>query len=166
MNEILKSAFAPVVSPDTRVLVCGSLPGEASLRAGRYYANPRNQFWQLVGGAIGRDLVALDYDARLAALLAAGVGLWDSVARATRQGSLDTAIREVEAAPLAALAATLPGLRAIAFNGGTSWRIGRRQFAHDHPFALVQLPSSSPAYCRVSVHEKQQAWNDLRKFLR
>ncbi|WP_318248068.1 DNA-deoxyinosine glycosylase [Novosphingobium huizhouense] len=162
----LKSAFAPVVSPDTRVLVCGSLPGEASLGAGRYYAHPRNQFWTLIGGVIGCDLVRLDYDARLAALLAHRVGLWDSVARATRQGSLDAAIREVEPAPLGALAATLPALCAVAFNGGAAWRIGRRQFAADSALALVQLPSSSPAYCRVSLHEKQQAWNDLRKFLR
>lgn len=165
MSQGPKSAFAPVVSQKTRVLVCGSLPGEQSLRAGRYYANPRNQFWQLIGGVIGRDLVSLDYGARLEALLACGVGLWDSVARASRQGSLDTAMRDVEGAPLAALAATLPDLRAIGFNGGASWRIGRRQFAPQSPLALVQLPSSSPAYCRVSAQDKQQAWNDLRKFL-
>ncbi|WP_225008560.1 DNA-deoxyinosine glycosylase [Novosphingobium percolationis] len=166
MNEAPKSAFAPVVAPDTRVLVLGSLPGEASLRAARYYAHPQNQFWRLIGGVIGRDVAALDYDARLAALLAAGIGLWDSVARARRAGSLDTAIREVEAAPLAELAATLPALRAVGFNGGTSARIGRRQFAPNSPLAFVQLASSSPAYCRVTWQEKQESWNALRKFLR
>lgn len=166
MTETPKSAFAPVVAPHTRVLVLGSLPGEASLRAARYYAHPQNQFWRLIGGVIERDLVALRYEARLDALLAAGVGLWDSVARAHRAGSLDTAIRDPEAAPLAALAATLPALRAVGFNGGTSARIGRRQFAPDSPLAFVQLPSSSPAYCRVTLEEKQDVWNALRKFLR
>ena len=62
-----KASFPPVASPATRVLVLGSLPGEASLAAGRYYAHPLNQFWRLIGGAIGRDIAALDYDARLAA---------------------------------------------------------------------------------------------------
>ncbi len=161
-----KTAFAPVVAPDTRVLVLGSLPGEASLRAARYYAHPANQFWRLIGGVIGRDLVMLEYDARLAALLEAGVGLWDSVARARRTGSLDTAIRAAEAAPLAELTAGLPALRAVGFNGGTSARVGRRQFAADSPLAFVQLPSSSAAYCRITLEEKQDAWNALRKFLR
>ena len=165
MNEAPKSAFAPVVAPDTRVLVLGSLPGDASLRAERYYAHPQNQFWRLIGGVIGRDLGPLDYAARLAALLEARIGLWDSVARARRHGSLDTAIRDVEPAPLADLARTLPALRAVGFNGGASARIGRRQFAADSPLAFVQLASSSPAYCRVTWQEKQESWNALRKFL-
>ena len=40
-------------------------------------------------------------DDRLAALLPAGIGLWDTVASAQRKGSLDAAIREAEHAPLA-----------------------------------------------------------------
>src|SRR5690606_38379139 len=108
---------APVVGPQVRVLVLGSLPGERSLAAGRYYAHPRNRFWYLVGRVIGVDLEALAYEARLAALLEAGIGLWDTVATARREGSLDTAIREAEAAPLTSLVATLPRLRAVGFNG-------------------------------------------------
>ena len=76
------------------------------------------------------------------------MGLWDTVASATRQGSLDAAIREAEHAPLAELAATLPGLRAIGFNGKTAARIGRAQF-RGAPLALVDLPSSSPAYAEA-----------------
>ena len=49
-------SFPPVVDADTRLLILGSLPGAASLAAGRYYAHPQNQFWRLVGGVIGRDL--------------------------------------------------------------------------------------------------------------
>lgn len=167
MTDPHKSAFAPVVDRHVRVLVLGSLPGEASLAAQRYYAHPANQFWRLIGGVIGRDLLTLEYEGRLAALLGAGVGLWDSVARARRQGSLDTAIREVEAAPLVDLAKSLPDLRAVAFNGGTAARIGRRQFAWvAGDLEFVQLPSSSAAYCRITLEDKQIAWNELRKFLR
>ena len=49
--------------------------------------------------------------------------------RPTRKGSLDAAIRDAEHAPLAELAATLPELRAVAFNGGKAARIGRAQLA-------------------------------------
>src|SRR5690606_13649064 len=107
-----KSSFPPVVAPDTRVLVLGSLPGERSLAARQYYAHPRNRFWHLIGEVIGLDLEPLDYEQRLAALLQARVGLWDTVASARRAGSLDTAIREAEPNPLADLAASLPELRA------------------------------------------------------
>jgi hypoxanthine-DNA glycosylase len=160
-----KSSFPPVVAPDTRVLVLGSLPGERSLAAQRYYAHPRNRFWHLIGGVIGRDLETLDYERRLEALLAAKVGLWDTVASAWRVGSLDAAIREAEHAPLAELVATLPDLRAVAFNGGTSARIGRKLLA-GASVRLVDLPSSSPAYAAMPFAEKRRRWLTLQEFLR
>ena len=158
------AAFAPICPPGTRVLILGSLPGAASLAAGRYYAHPRNQFWRLVGSVIGCELAQLDYGARLVALGAAGIGLWDTVASARRAGSLDSAMRDIQAAALDELVATLPALRAVAFNGATAARIGRRALGAT-PLTLVDLPSSSPAHAAMTVAEKAKRWKFLREFL-
>jgi double-stranded uracil-DNA glycosylase len=163
--NIRKSSFAPVTCDDTRVLILGSLPGEASLAAARYYANPRNQFWRLIGAVIEQDLVARNYEQRLVTLLAHGIGLWDSIGSATRTGSLDSAIREVTANPLTDLAASLPDLRCIAFNGAKSAVIGAPQLAGAGGFALLRLPSSSPAHAALSFEAKLGEWMKLRKFL-
>ncbi|MFX4827911.1 hypothetical protein ABTB65_19485, partial [Acinetobacter baumannii] len=77
--------------------------GDRSLAEGRYYAHPRNQFWRLIGAALGEDLAALDYDARLARLAVRRVGLWDIYAEAVRRGSLDAAIRDGRPNDLAGL---------------------------------------------------------------
>ncbi|TPE53576.1 DNA-deoxyinosine glycosylase [Amaricoccus solimangrovi] len=160
--------FAPVADARTRVLILGSLPGVASLAAGQYYAHPRNGFWRLVGGVIGADLAALPYPARLDALRAAGIGLWDVVGSATRRGSLDQAIRDPEFADLAGLVATLPDLRAIAFNGATAARHGRARLADLWPGErapdLLALPSSSPAHT-LPLAEKARRWDALREYL-
>jgi hypoxanthine-DNA glycosylase len=156
--------FPPVTRSDTRLLVLGSLPGAVSLARQHYYAHPQNQFWRLMETVIGQALVALAYEARLETLLDAGVGLWDTVASATREGSLDANIRLHEASDLAALAARLPRLRAIAFNGGISARIGRRELAGMTGFALVDLPSSSPAYT-LPFAAKRESWLKLRDYL-
>jgi double-stranded uracil-DNA glycosylase len=157
--------FPPVIRPDTRLLVLGSLPGAVSLAQQRYYAHKQNQFWRLIGAVIERDLVPLDYEARLEALLDAGIGLWDTVAAATRQGSLDADIRLHQASDLAALAAALPDLRAVGFNGATSARIGRRQLEGVTGLDLVDLPSSSPAYASLAFARKRDAWLALRAYL-
>jgi len=146
------------------VLILGSLPGEVSLAEQRYYAHPQNLFWRLVGNAIGTDLAALDYQARLEALRAAKIALWDTVASATRSGSLDAAIRDAEHAPLAQLVATLPELRAVAFNGRKSAAIGRPQLAVSG-LALIDLPSSSPAYASMPYADKERLWARLADFL-
>jgi double-stranded uracil-DNA glycosylase len=163
MDQV-KSSFPPVVGPATRVLVLGSLPGEESLARRQYYANPRNHFWRLVAAVIGADLVPLSYEARLEALLATGIGLWDTVGTAKRRGSLDAAIRLHGANDLAALASTLPELRAIAFNGAKSASIGRPQLAARPDLALIPLPSSSPAYT-LPFERKLEAWMRLSPYL-
>ena len=160
-----KRSFPPVVDAHTRLLVLGSLPGEASLAAGRYYAHPRNLFWTLMGEVLAEDLVGLDYEDRLKTLLRHRVGLWDVVAEASRAGSLDSAIVDPHENDLLSLVRSLPELRAVAFNGGTSAKVGMRQLEPvAEQLALIRLPSSSPAYAgRMEL--KREAWGALRGFL-
>ncbi len=159
-----KRSFAPVVDCHTRLLVVGSLPGERSLRDGQYYAHPRNQFWRLLEPVVGVALADAAYATRLARLRAAGVGLWDVVGSARRAGSLDADIRDRTHNDLRALAATLPALRAVAFNGATAATLGRRQLGDMAGLTLVALPSSSPAYT-AALATKQAQWSRLRRFL-
>lgn len=160
-----KRGLDPVVAPDTRLLILGSLPGDASLKAGQYYGHPQNGFWKLLGGVIGVDLSPLPYPDRLEALKTAGVGLWDVIASAERPGSLDAAIRDVESADVNRLICGLVTLKAIAFNGATAARIGRRILSCPARIELIDLPSSSPAHTRPLAH-KAEAWETLKPFLR
>lgn len=159
-----KSSFPPVVGPAVRVLICGSLPGDRSLAAQQYYAHPQNQFWRLMSAVVDRDLVTLAYSDRLAALLVARVGLWDVVATAHRPGSTDAALSEIAPNDIAALAATLPDLRAIAFNGGTALKHGLKQLGATG-YATVALPSSSPLHT-IGFDAKLPEWMELRDHLR
>lgn len=162
----MKTGLAPVIAADTRLVILGSFPGVASLAAQQYYAHPRNRFWELVGAVIDVDLRAMPYDARLDSLRANGVGVWDVIAEAEREGSLDSAIRHHAPNALVALVETLPQLRAIGFNGGTSARIGRRQLqTAGRSLALLDLPSSSPAYT-LAFEDKRRAWAALAQALR
>ena len=158
-----KSGFPPIVDASTRVLILGSLPGEASLAVQQYYGNPRNAFWRLMEGVLDTPLVPLAYEARLAALLAHGVGLWDVIAEAERHGSLDAAIRDPAANDLVALIDTLPALRGVAFNGGAAAKLGARLIGDRVP--TLALPSSSPAHAARSFAQKAQAWTLLRTWL-
>lgn len=164
MNDSRRIGFAPVVDADTCLLILGSLPGDASLKAAQYYAHPRNGFWPLIGGVLGEGLAARPYEQRLERLKARGVGLWDVIASAERSGSLDAAIRSPEAADLRGLVESLPNLRAVAFNGGLAARLGRRILSDLEGVALVDLPSSSPAHA-IFLSAKADSWAILGDFL-
>jgi TDG/mug DNA glycosylase family protein len=152
--------MAPVGSTDARLLILGSLPGEASLRAQRYYAHPQNQFWRLLGSAIDEDLAAMPYEKRLERLEMRGIALWDVVGEARRQGSLDGAIRGATANQLADFVANHRRLSAVAFNGQTASRLGRAALTGLDDLQLIDLPSSSPAYT-VPIALKAEQWSVL-----
>lgn len=160
-----KRCFDPVVDERTRLLVLGSLPGDKSLAVQEYYGNRQNKFWLLMSGVIGVELVPLDYRARLEALLANGVGLWDVVAEAHRKGSLDSHIRERSDNDLHSLLSQYPKIRTVAFNGGVAGRLGLGVLGEAAlGYHIMHLPSSSPAYT-LGYTEKARRWQALRAIL-
>jgi double-stranded uracil-DNA glycosylase len=159
----VKVGLPPVARSDARLFVLGSLPGDASLAARRYYAHPTNQFWRLLGRAIGEELHALSYEGRLERLAERRVGLWDVIASAARSGSLDQAIRLAEHNRIQHLLQDFPELGAIAFNGSAAAAIGRKLIGETQ-ITLIDLPSSSAANTRTFA-EKAEAWSILGAFV-
>ena len=161
----VKSGLPPIARSDARLFVLGSLPGDASLAAQRYYAHPTNQFWRLLGQVIGTELHSLSYERRLERLAERRVGLWDVIASATRRGSLDQSIRLAEHNRIQHLFQDFPDLRAVAFNGATAATIGRKLIGEPPlGIALIDLPSSSAANTRP-LEEKAAEWLALGEFL-
>jgi hypoxanthine-DNA glycosylase len=161
----VKAGLPPIARRDARLFLLGSLPGDASLAVQRYYAHPTNQFWLLLGAAIGEELAGLDYEQRLTRLAERRIGLWDVIATATRRGSLDQAIREAQHNRIEHLLHDFPQLGAIAFNGSTAASSGRKLIGEPPAgLSLIDLPSSSAANTRPFA-EKAAAWARLAQFL-
>jgi TDG/mug DNA glycosylase family protein len=153
-----KNSFAPIYSPDCTCLILGSLPGDASLQQGHYYAHPRNAFWPILSQFVHTDLTALPYAERYSILLAHRIALWDVVQTAHRPGSLDSALSQISANPLADLIAQMPLLQLVIFNGQTAAKHGSKLI----PGYITQsiAPSTSPAHT-LSLEKKIAAWLPL-----
>jgi hypoxanthine-DNA glycosylase len=151
-----------VVGRAPRVLLLGSLPGRASLAAGEYYAQRQNAFWRIACALCGAG-PGLDYSTRLAMLKRAGIALWDVLAAAERQGSLDADIvrDSCEINDVAALLCRYRGIRLVGFNGQTAAELFRLHVEPCLPredICFVTLPSSSPAYASLTPGQKLDRW--------
>lgn len=158
------TGFPPVVAGRPRVLILGSLPGQRSLAERRYYAQPQNAFWRIMGDLFDAG-PGLDYDARLERLTAHGIALWDVLAAGRRPGSLDARIVQSSAVfnDFGPFFESHPSLRAICFNGRTAEKLYRRNVlpglegsAAELP--LYSLPSTSPAHAAMPYTEKLARW--------
>lgn len=159
MSERLLRGLAPVLDARTRLVVLGSFPSVASLRAQRYYAHPQNHFWKILAALWGESLTDMPYPQRIDRLLSHGLGVWDVYAACEREGSLDSAIRHAQLNDLPALRERCPQLQAIAHNGGESFRHARHTRALGLP--VYRLPSTSPANASWSFERKLAAWRDV-----
>ncbi len=148
----------PIVGPGARVLILGSFPSEASLAARQYYAHRQNQFWRILGAVIGKPLQEMDYAAKQAAVIAAGIAIWDVYASCERNGSLDAAIRNAEANDFARLRNSAVVIRRVCFNGRTAGRFAPRLAALGYETRI--LPSTSPANAGWSFERKLAAWRE------
>ncbi len=163
----LSTGLPPILPRRPRLLILGSLPGALSLAKREYYAHPRNAFWHIMARLcdIPKDA---SYQTRVAALKENGIALWDVLARARRQGSLDSAIERAseEPNPIADLLRNAPECRHVAVNGGRALAAFKRHilpvFSDEERagFFLLSLPSTSPAYAAMALEEKVRLWKE------
>ncbi len=156
-------SFAPIAGRQAKILILGSMPGQASLTAEQYYAHQRNAFWPILSAWLQLHPDA-NYAARVAALQSSPIALWDVLRSCKRTGSLDTGI-EVGSEivnDFQSFFATQPALTHIFFNGGKAEACFRRYVAASCDtsiFKLIRLPSTSPAHARLSLEEKRSVWH-------
>lgn len=159
-------SFPAIDDANAKVLILGSMPGVASLRAAQYYAHPRNLFWHFM-----RSLFSLPtdttYEQNIQALKLANVALWDVLHACSRQGSLDSRIEKLSQAPndFQAFYAAHRNITHVFFNGAVAEQSYRNlvlpglQVA---PIRYLRLPSTSPANTAMSYDYKLQAWQAIR----
>jgi hypoxanthine-DNA glycosylase len=158
-------SFPPIAAANATVLILGSMPGEESLRAGQYYAHPRNAFWRILSDLLGAE-PGLPYAERVALLETQGIALWDVLASCVRQGSLDSAIagESIVVNDFPAFFQRHPSIRRVFFNGTTAEKCFVKTVqpllgAYD--LRYQRLTSSSPAHAGLSYAQKLAAWRHI-----
>lgn len=158
-------SFPPIAAADARILILGSIPGQASLQANQYYAHPRNQFWSIMAELL-TVAAPSDYTDRVAMLQKAGIALWDVMQSCYRPGSLDAAIAKdsIVANDFRAFFRLHPKISHVYFNGAAAEQSFKRLVEPNltgQTLTLQRLPSTSPAHAALSYRQKLDCWQQI-----
>lgn len=150
-------SFKPVYDKDSKILILGSMASVESLKQGFYYMHPRNRFWATLG-KITQKPVPDTIEGRRAFLLENHVALMDSIYSCEREGSLDSAIKDVVPNDIPAVLKA-SNIKAVFCNGKKSYAVAKKAYPE---IDFKCLPSTSPAN---AGGWNEAEWLKLRDYL-
>ena len=157
-------SFSPIIDARSRILILGSMPGAKSIEEQQYYANPRNQFWQIIYSLFSTP-IDHDYNDRILFLRNKGIALWDVISTCTRVGSLDPKIENESVNDFSKLFEDYPNIKLVAFNGTKAFEVYKRRVSFDQTSIDYRLlPSTSPANTR-KFEAKQKEWEKILDYI-
>ena len=148
--------LAPIVAPDARTLILGTMPSPASREAGFYYGNPRNRFWPVMAAILG-TVDPGDVAGRTRLILGHRLALWDVLASCTIVGASDSSIADPVANDIAGLLRRAP-IERVFTTGATAHRLYERLCLPTTRLEATRLPSTSPANAAWSFERLTQAY--------
>lgn len=158
------ASFPPIVAPDAKVLILGTMPGAASLERQEYYAHKQNHFWKILFALFADGAVPTDFSQKAALIQKHNIALWDVLAHCTRQGSLDANIRDAVENDILGLLSENPNIKHLVFNGQQSHKFFLRKFGKIAGLSYHVMPSTSPAHT-LAFEKKRAAWSLLRDWV-
>lgn len=166
-RAIIEEGFKPLLCPEPKVLILGTMPSVQSLKTQQYYGHPRNAFWWIMSELCSFD-DTLTYSESVDRVKAKHIAIWDVIASCHRPGSLDSKIDQtsVTANQLDVLFENHPSLKLIVFNGQAAEKLFKK-FIGDKTWQgdKLILPSTSPANAGLSKEQKLLQWLQIKDFL-
>lgn len=155
-----KTAFAPIVDANSKILLLGTMPGEESLRKQEYYGHKSNLFWKILFTLYNKPL-ADNYEERVDFLLENGIALWDVLQSCECIGSMDSNIKNEQPNDFQKFYKKHPHIKQIFFTSQKAKQFYSKYVGLDKEHTFSVLPSPSPANAKMRLSEKIETWKEI-----
>lgn len=161
--EKIVHPIPPIWTPESRVLILGTMPSPRSRQAGFYYAHPRNRFWPVLAAVYGEKYVPETEQERRDFLRVHRIALWDVLRSCRITGAADDSIAEPVQNPIEKLLAKTD-VRAVFTTGNKAAQLYRRLCEPQTKRPAIPLPSTSPANARCSLRELTEVYQIVKQY--
>ena len=147
--ERVYHTIAPVYSPESEILILGTMPSPKSREAAFYYAHPQNRFWPALALALNEPFPGTREE-KIHLILSNRLALWDVLESCDIRGASDASIQNPVPNDIPALLQKT-NVRRVLCTGGTSAKFYTRLVFPKTGIPCELLPSPSAANARMSL---------------
>lgn len=151
--------ISPIYSPESEILILGTMPSPKSREAAFYYAHPQNRFWPALALALGEPLPET-IEEKSALILRHHLALWDVLASCDITGASDASIQNPVANDIPALIHQAHITRVLC-TGATSARLYTKLVFPKTNIPCETLPSPSAANARMRLEELARMYREI-----
>lgn len=138
------------------------MPSPKSREAGFYYAHPQNKFWRLLSDVFNEKLPENNREKKNF-LSKHNIALWDVIESCNIEGADDSSIKDVKPNNIS-LILNAASIKAIFTTGKKATYLYKKLCYPETGFEAIELPSSSPANCRVKYEDLLKEYQKIREF--
>ncbi len=154
--ERVYHTLSPVSSPESKILILGTMPSPKSREAAFYYAHPQNRFWPVLARVYGAPLPET-IEAKATLILSHRLALWDVLHSCDIIGASDASIRNPVPNDIAGLIKETKIARVLC-TGKTAARLYTGLVEASTAISCEVLPSPSAANARFSLDDLEKAY--------
>ena len=154
--ERVYHTIAPVFSPESEILILGTMPSPKSREAAFYYAHPQNRFWPALARALDAPFPSTREE-KIRLILSKRLALWDVLQSCEISGAADASIKNPVPNDIPMLITKTKVTRVLC-TGGTSAKLYTRLVFSQTGIPCETLPSPSAANAKMSLEALSEAY--------
>lgn len=146
--KIVYHELPSIFDENSRVLLLGSMPSPKSREVGFYYGHPQNRFWKVLSAVYNTDCLSMSSVEKTEFLHKNHIALWDVIYSCFIHGASDASIKNAVPNDISALIQRSK-VKTIFTIGTKASTLYKKLCYPQTNIPDIQLPSTSPANCRV-----------------
>ncbi|AQW82594.1 DNA-deoxyinosine glycosylase [Campylobacter pinnipediorum] len=154
----------PIFDENSKVLILGSFPSEISRKAGFYYVNKRNRFWNVLAKVFNTEIPETN-EGKVKFLLEHNIAIYDAICSCDIKGSLDKNIKNAVPSDLSPIF-NKAKIEQVFANGTKAYddceTYLKAQILKATNKDIIKLPSTSPANTRFNLETLAKSWEVIR----
>lgn len=156
----MKISFPPIVNPDCKILLLGTMPGERSLAVNEYYGHANNHFWKILF-TFYKTPFSKNYNLKTNLLLQNNIALWDVLQCCESENSADSSIKNEVANDFNNFYKNYPLIKSVFFTSKAAEMYYDKYVKKSNDKIYLTLPSPSRANTWKSFEEKLLDWKSI-----